>query len=127
MMQFLSSLHFYSDWGLLAMRLAICIIFLAHGPKKLSGAQGGFMLFIGICETLGALAMLLGFLTQLAAMGLGIIMLGAMYKKKFTWHVPFSTMSGIGWEFDLMILGACLALITLGAGAMSVDAVYMGL
>lgn len=120
----LDVLYNYGDLGVLALRVSLAAIFLVHGPKKLNGAMGNFMLFIGAAETAGGLAMLLGFLTQLAAIGLGIIMIGAMYKKMFEWHVPFTAMGKSGWEFDLIILAACAVLLTLGAGAYSVDAVW---
>lgn len=116
----------YSNAGLLLLRLAIAAIFLVHGPKKL-GNMASFMGFIGVCETLGGLAVLFGFLTQLASLGLGIIMMGAIYKKMNAWHVPFAAMDKVGWEFDLMILGGCIALLTLGAGYYSVDALMLGL
>lgn len=114
----------YGDLGVLALRLCLAAIFFVHGLKKLNGAQGNFMTFIGAAETAGAFAMLLGFLTQLAAIGLGIIMIGATYKKINEWHMPFTAMDKTGWEFDLLILGACIVLLTLGAGAYSVDAMW---
>ena len=127
MADFFISLGQYGDLGLLLLRLCIAAIFLVHGPKKLSGAMGGFMTFIGICETAGALAILAGFLTQLAVLGIAIIMIGATWKKINEWHIPFTTMQNTGWEFDLLILGTCLALLFLGAGAYSVDAMYWGM
>ena len=114
----------YGDLGVLVLRLCLAGIFLVHGPKKLNGAQGNFMLFIGAAETAGGIAMLLGFLTQLAAIGIGIIMVGATYKKINEWHVPFTAMDKTGWEFDLLILGACIVLLTVGAGVYSVDAMW---
>jgi putative oxidoreductase len=118
----LDLLFTYGDAGILLLRLPIAIIFLVHGTKKLDGSMGNFMRFIGVAETLGGLAILLGFLTQLAALGLAIIMIGALYKKIVEWKVPFTAMDKMGWEFDLMILGACAALMTLGSGAYGIDA-----
>lgn len=126
MQEFNSFFLSYSEIGLLLLRIAIAAIFIVHGTKKLNGKQGGFMTFIGVCETLGAIAILFGVLTQLAALGIAIIMLGAMYKKINEWNIPFTAMDKMGWEFDLMILGACITLLTLGAGVYSVD-MYIGL
>jgi uncharacterized membrane protein YphA (DoxX/SURF4 family) len=100
------------DLGVLALRLAIAGIFLVHGPPKLSGTMGTFMTFIGTAETLGGIAILLGVLVPWAALGLGIIMIGAIYKKAIQWNVPFTAMDKTGWEFDVLILAACIALIT---------------
>ena len=126
MVSFLSSLQPYSDWGLLALRLAIGIIFLYHGTSKLKNIAS-FFGFIGIMETIGSIAVLAGFLTQLAALGLGIIMLGAIYKKINEWHIPFWAKDNTGWEFDLMILGGCVALLFLGGGSIAVDRELFGL
>jgi len=88
--------------------------------------MGQFMIFIGIAETVGAAAVLVGLLTKWAALGLGIIMAGAIYKKIDEWHVPFTTMENTGWEFDLIILATCIALMTFGAGTYSVDTLLEG-
>ena len=107
----------YYDLSLLILRLTIAAIFLVHGPKKLQGTHGGFMTFIGVAETLGGIAILIGFLTQMAALGLAIIMIGATYKKITEWHIPFAAKNTTGWEFDLMILAGCIVLMTMGSGA----------
>ena len=126
MTQFFYSLTGYSDFGLLALRLAIGAIFLYHCRSKLKNL-GSFMGFIGLAELAGGAAVALGFLTQLAAVGLGIIMIGAIYKKINEWKIPFSTQSNTGWEFDLMLLAGCVALLLMGGGGMSVDAMYLGM
>lgn len=126
-MDFFSSITSYSDIGILILRLAIGIIFLYHCKSKLNGSMGGFLQVIGFAELAGGLAMVLGFLTQLAAIGLGIIMLGAIYKKINEWHVPFWARDNTGWEFDFMILGSCLALLFLGSGSYALDPGLFGL
>ena len=118
------TLFSYGDAGILVLRLAIAAIFLVHGIKKLPGQMGGFLTFIGIAETLGGAALLVGLLTQLAALGIAIIMIGAIYKKIFEWHTPFTAMNKSGWELDLVLLAGCIALMTLGSGAYGVDAMW---
>jgi putative oxidoreductase len=113
----------WSDLGLLLLRLALAWIFIYHGAKKLDGKMGSFMLFIGICETLGGIAMLLGFLTEFAGIGLAIIMLGAIYTKMTKWSTPFTSMTATGWEFDMLLFAVALAFAFLGAGHYSLDAV----
>ncbi|MCR4256815.1 MAG: DoxX family protein [Candidatus Uhrbacteria bacterium] len=132
-MTLLLSLHQYSDWGLLALRLAVAAIFLAHGTSKFGSwkqpAQGmnKMMRLLSIAEPLGGIAMLFGFLTQPAAIGLGLIMLGAIYLKSMKWNVPFFATDKSSWEFDLIILASCFLLLFAGAGAFSLDRMLLGL
>ncbi len=137
-MGFFISLHQGADLGLLALRLVIGAIFLVHGLQKrpmwkmqpndkLSAGLLNVLRLLSICEPLGGIAMVVGFLTQLAALGLGIIMLGAINLKGRTRKVPFAPRDQAGWEFDFMILGGLVALFFIGAGAYALDHVWLGL
>lgn len=126
MFDFLFSLTDYTDYSLLALRVAIGIIFLYHGARKIKKAKGLFFL-LGVAETLGAIAMFTGFLTQLAAAGFSLIMLGAIYFKKYKWQVAFMEEARTGYEFDFILLAASLSLIFSGAGAWSLDRVWFNL
>lgn len=137
-MLFLLSLHAYADWGLLALRLAMFFIFWVHGSRKWSmwnakpspqtpAPMLSLMRLLSVCEPLGAIAILVGFLTQPAALGLGLVMIGAIYMKAKQWKVPFMSKDQTGWEFDLMILAACIALLLMGGGAFSIDRISLGL
>jgi len=114
----------YPDMAPLFLRLAIGIVFLVHSRGKLKNINS-FMGFIGVCELLGGAALVLGFLTQWAALGLAIIMVGAAYKKVFEWNVPFFTLEKMGWEYDFVLFAGCLALIFMGPGAYSVDMMWL--
>jgi len=63
----------------LVFRVLIGLLFLSHGAQKLGflggNAMTGFMLFIGVVEFLGGIAITLGFLTRLAALLAAIQML----------------------------------------------------
>lgn len=131
-MEFLENLHQYSDYGLLALRIALGIIFLVHGTMKwamwkmqpsaqMSGGMLNMMRFLSIAEPLGGLAILTGFLTQLAAIGLSLVMLGALYFKITKWKVPFMSQNNTGWEFDLMNLAGLITLLLMGGGAYALD------
>ncbi len=125
------SLLEYGGWGLLALRVAIGATFIVHGKGKFklwkAGSTApmlGMMRFLAVAETLGGIAVLFGFLTQLAALGLGIIMLGALRYKIFVWKLPFADTTKNGWELDLLILAACVALFLMGAGPFSIDSLW---
>jgi putative oxidoreductase len=135
-MEFLSSIHQLNDLGLLLLRVALGAIFLVHGKSKWamwkmqpSEQMPAKMLFLmkllSIAEPTAAIALFFGFLTQLTALGLAIIMLGASMMKIRVWHAKF-TGNG-GWEFDLILLTASLALFFLGAGGLGIDRYLFGL
>lgn len=113
----------YGDVGLFILRLALGIIFLYHGfgkwPMWKKGAQMpmlGMMRLLAIVEPLAGLALIFGIFTQLSALVIGIIMLGALWFKISAWKTPFSAMDKMGWEFDLINLAGALAILALGAG-----------
>lgn len=133
---FLPSLYAFSSWGILALRIALAAIFFVHGPPKLAksesmaagmGLPAGFVWLLGLVETLSALSVLLGLLTQLGALGITVVMLGALHYKINKWHMPFTAMDKTGWEFDLVLLGAALTLLTIGPGMLSLDWLVLGL
>jgi uncharacterized membrane protein YphA (DoxX/SURF4 family) len=88
---------------------------------RLTPGMLNVMRLLSLAEPLGAAAVILGFLTQYAVIGLGIIMLGAISLKVSKWHVPYASTTVNGWELDTLNLGISAALLVSGAGAMSVD------
>ena len=118
------------SWGLLVLRVFLGIIFVYHGMPKLMmsgkmskgmGWSSGSVFFLGLVELLSGIALILGFYAEIGALLVGLVMLGAIYHKIFVWHVPFSSMDKMGWEFDLILLGAAIALLFIGAGLYSLD------
>lgn len=137
-MSFLLSLHQWNDYGLLALRVAIGVIFWVHGRQKagmwkmlpseqMSAGLLGKMKFLSIVEPLGALGVLFGLLTQPTAAGLALVMLSAIYYKAAVWKLLFTEQGKNGWEFDLMILAGTLMLMFAGAGIFSLDHLWLGL
>lgn len=133
-MDILTSLTAYQSVGIVFLRLAVGIIFIYHGFKKLDlwkmqpSAQmpAGLLTnlrVLSIVEPLGGVAMILGFLTQLVALGFILIMLGAIHYKINVWKAPFMAQDKTGWEFDFLILAASLALVFSGGGAWTLTTV----
>lgn len=124
-----SSLKQHGDWALLVLRLAIGAIFIFHGWSKWGIEEPNtIMTILKFAEPLGGIAMVLGVLTQLASLGLAIIMLGAIYMKMtgfgsgaFDFAGTFVTQSGPGWAYDMIILAGCIVTLFMGAGKVSVD------
>lgn len=132
---FFAPLNAYADVGLLVLRVALFVIFWVHGRSKAGmwkaqpsaqtpASMISIMKLLSVCEPLGALAMLGGFLTQLVALCFVIIMLGAVYFKIVAWKSPFMAHDKTGWEFDLLILAASLVLLLSGGGAYSLDRMF---
>jgi putative oxidoreductase len=61
-------------------------------------------IFLGIAEIAGGLGVAVGVLTQLAALGLILIMFGAIQKKIFAWHTGFWGEKASGWHYDLLFV-----------------------
>ena len=115
----------YGDWALLALRLAVAVVFFRSGlshardPKKRGeeiGMGRAFTLFLGVAEMAGALGAASGVLIQPAAIGLILVMLGAIQKKIFVWKTGFWGEKASGWHYDLMLAAMNLVLLTLGGG-----------
>ena len=102
----------FADFGLLALRLMVALVFITSGwshvtkseeRSKSIGMSKGFTIFLGVSEVTGGLGVVFGVLTQLAALGLILIMLGAIQKKIFIWHTGFWGEKIYGWHYDLML------------------------
>ncbi len=120
----------YNDIGLLILRLAVALIFTHHALPKLKNAKGmaqmvgmpAQMIFmLGGVEFLSSVGLVLGIYTQLAAVLLGIVMTGAIGMKMMKWHVPFAAMDKTGWEFDLILLAANIAILFGGGGSIGIQ------
>jgi putative oxidoreductase len=120
--------------ALLVLRLVVAGIFMYAGtakwpffstaPEGMTAGLLNIMKFLAIIEPLGSIALIIGFLTRLAAAGLAIIMVGAIYFARFTMHATlFTTPKGTGLDYNLLIFAACIALAAFGAGRWSVDAI----
>ena len=88
-----------------------------EGRSKSIGMSKGFTAFLCAAELAGALGVIFGVLTQLAAAGLILLMLGAIQKKIFVWKTGFWGKHGTdGWHYDLMLVAMNLAIITTNGG-----------
>jgi putative oxidoreductase len=71
---------------------------------KSIGMSPAFAAFLGVAELAGGLGIAFGVLTQLAAISLILIMLGAIQRKIFVWHTGFWGEKASGWHYDLMLV-----------------------
>jgi len=128
----------FTDLGLLALRLVLGAVFLAHGAQKAFGAFGGpgFEGAAGFIGSMGfrparfwtALAVggelaagflfLLGLLTPLA----GLLVLASMAVAIAKVHGPkgFFVQDG-GYEYNLVLIVTALAVAATGPGRFSLD------
>lgn len=114
------------DTGLLGLRLGLAAVFIAHGWAKLQNIDGttqffsslGFGVFwvyvVALVEFFGGIAMLVGLLSRFAGFLLVINMFTAIYLVKW----PKGLMGG--YEFELILLLAALAIHFAGPGKYSI-------
>lgn len=124
-------------WAPLVLRLALGIIFIAHGSQKVFGAFGGpgIKPVIGMVESLGfqpawlwgwaaalaeflgGMGILVGLLTRYAAAAVAVNMLVAVSKV----HLSNGFFAPKGFEFPMALLAMAIALALSGAGRISLD------
>ena len=119
----------FTDVALLLLRLMVGLVFITSGWKHLKDPAGrskeiemsrGFTILLGAAEFAGGLGVISGVFTQLASIGLILLMLGAIQKKIFVWHTDFWGKSGTnGWSYDTMLVVMNLVIVTTGGGNLS--------
>jgi putative oxidoreductase len=126
----------------LIMRLVLGIVFFAHGAQKVLGWFGGhgasatlagmtqqglpafLVILVMLAEFGGSIGLILGFLTRLAALGVGCVMVGAIvtvHSKMGFFMNWMGNQKGEGYEYHLLALGLALGLLIKGGGLFSVD------
>lgn len=132
--------------SLTVVRVVLGIVFLAHGCQKVFGWFGGngFSATMGMFETymhipapfaflaimaefLGGLGLIVGLLGRVAAFGIGVNMLVAIFRvhAKFGLFMNWGgTQKGEGFEYHLLALAITFAIMLGGSGALSLDRVW---
>jgi putative oxidoreductase len=117
----------YADWALLAMRLVVALVFFQSGWSHVTrtaeraesiGLSRTFTLFLGVAEIAGALGVAFGVLIQAAAIGLILVMLGAIQKKIFVWKTGFWGEKSPGWHYELLFIVMNLVIVTTAGGSL---------
>jgi putative oxidoreductase len=131
------------SWALLVQRVVLALVILPHGAQKLLGWFGGYgldgtmgffvdtmhipapiALLVILGESIGAVMLALGLATRLSALGISVIMAGAM----LTSHAQhgffmnwFGNQQGEGIEFHLLALALGVPLLIWGGGRYAID------
>jgi len=131
------------DYAVTAARLILGVVFFVHGAQKMLGWFGGYgftgtmgfftqmmhipapLALLAICaEFFGGLGLLVGLLGRVAAFGITMNMLVAI----FTVHIHngffanwTGQQKGEGFEYHLLAIALALVVMIKGSGALSVD------
>ncbi len=126
------------NFGLLIVRVACALPVLYHGSGILWGAFGSpgpqafaayqhIPLFaaylVGLAQFAGGVAILFGALLRIGAVGVIVVMVGAIYRV----HLPHGyNIGNNGYEFALTVLLLALALQLTGPGPYSLQGILPG-
>jgi len=133
------------DYMLMLVRVVLGAVFFAHGAQKVLGWFGGYgfegtMTFftqkLGIpnflailailTEFLGGIGLIVGLLSRIAALGIAINMVVAIFlvhaQNGFFMNWP-GTLKGEGFEYHLLAIAMAALVMVRGAGAWSLDRV----
>ncbi len=131
------------DFVVTLLRLALGVVFFAHGAQKVLGWFGGFgfrgtlgfftqqehipavLAVLAIAaEFLGGIGLLLGFLGRVAAFGIAcnMVVAVALIHRHFGLFANWSgTQKGEGFEYHILAVVICLTIMIRGSGALSID------
>jgi len=137
-----------ADWAGLMLRLFLGIVMFPHGAQKLLGWFGGYgytgtmqfftntmklpwiiALLIIVIEFMAPVGLIFGAASRLWALLLMVIMVGAIITTNarhgffMNW---FGNQAGEGFEYHLLVIGICLAILYLGSGRYSIDQILNG-
>jgi len=118
-------LHDITHWGI---RASIGAIFIIHSLKKFDPSWQEWLMSIGmppemqipiaLAEFIGGILLIIGALTRVTGSVFAVILLGAIFHIR--WENGFFVSQG-GWEWDLVMLAAVLAIIVAGPGRISIS------
>jgi putative oxidoreductase len=132
-----------NDAATAILRLALGVVFFAHGAQKMLGWFGGsgfsgtmsfftetmhipaVLAFLAIAaEFFGGLGLIVGLLSRVAALGITVNMVVAiaMVHHQFGFFMNwFGAQKGEGYEYHLLVIAMAVLVILRGAGAVSLD------
>jgi putative oxidoreductase len=132
---------FIFGWGaaaLLLLRIVMGAAFILHGWAKIQNPSGwinamgveGVPAFLQVLAALaefgGGIALILGLLTPLAALGIVCQMLAALFLVHFPMGHSFVATGGPSYELPLVYLVLAVLLLLLGPGRWSLDWLLFG-
>ena len=134
-----------NNWSALVARLALGITIFPHGAQKLLGWFGGYgfngtmgfmtgqvhlpwivAFLVIMIEFFGALLLIVGFATRIAALGMLLNFLGVLFaihiNNGYFMNWNMQPNKGEGYEYFILLFGLALVGIIAGGGKGSVDA-----
>ena len=128
----------HAQLGSFLLRLGLSAIFIYHGILKLNQEGGAgwhntlteeTQMAVAWGETACGIAMLLGLLSRVAALGLMGIMFGAIFFQTGRFDFVFQEVVlhnkpgwvPIGYEYNVALIVMCLAVLAMGSGMVSLD------
>lgn len=132
-----------NDWSGLVLRITAGMIMLPHGLQKAFGIFGGYgfsgtmnyftgtmklpwvvSFLVIMIELLAPIGLIAGAMSRVWAVCLVVVMIGAIVTTNYknglfmNWY---GAQAGEGYEYHLLFIGICLAIVINGSGKFSID------
>ena len=130
------------DYTGLIIRMTLCAVMFPHGAQKMLGWFGGsgfskeiellqqldipwlVAVMVILIEFFGAISLMVGFASRLWSIAIGVLFIGIIFMEHLQYGFFmnwFGDQAGEGFEYHLLVIGLCVALLVQGSGKYALD------
>ena len=130
------------DYTGLIIRMTLGAVMFPHGAQKMLGWFGGsgfskevellqqldipwlVAVMVILIEFFGAISLMVGFASRLWSIAIGVLFIGIIFMEHLQYGFFmnwFGDQAGEGFEYHLLVIGLCVALLVQGSGKYALD------
>ena len=130
------------DYTGLIIRMTLGAVMFPHGAQKMLGWFGGsgfskevellqqldipwlVAVMVILIEFFGAISLMVGFASRVWSIAIGVLFIGIIFMEHLQYGFFmnwFGDQAGEGFEYHLLVIGLCVALLVQGSGKYALD------